>query len=227
MESRKTKLILEFTEFNAQRLNPDSAQMSIQVDNPQLSINAFDKHEDAIRAGVARINNILHTLSNSSSYRSLKSKLSLESQNIENVKILRIVKRNDVYYDAYLSFVIGEMEYFGVVKNLLGQNTEFQSEVFKDQLLLQAVEWQIKIKGLIIKTIKRWLEPEYGDYKLLNDELICYSVDSGKMIRLSKGAPIEVVKTYEDQILIKINNELFTLKGDNFIYFNWWFEKVT
>lgn len=227
MESRKTKLILEFTEFNAQRLNPDSAQMAIHVDNPQLSINAFDKHEDAIRAGVSRINNILNTLSNSATYRSLKSKLSLESQNVEKLKVLRIVKRNDVYYDAYVSFVIDEIEYFGVVKNLLGQNTEFHSEVFKDHLLLQAIEWQIKIKGLIIKTIKRWLEPEYGEYKLINNELICYSVDSGKMIKLSKGAPIEVVKTYEDQILIRINNELYSLKGDNFIYFNWWFEKVS
>jgi len=226
MESRKTKLILEFTEFNAQRLNPDSAQMSIQVDNPQLSINAFDKHEDGIRAGMARISNILNTLSNSSSFRSLKSKLSLESQNIEKLKVLRIVKRNDVHYDAYISFVIDETEYFGVVKNILGQNTEFHSEVFKNDLLVQSIEWQIKTKGLIIKTIKRWLEPEYGEYKLINDELICYSVDSGKMVKLSKGAPIDVIKTYEDKILIKINNELFNLKGDNFVYFNWWFEKV-
>ena len=227
MKSRKLKLILEFTEFNAQRLNPDSAQMAIHVDNPQLSINAFDKHEDAIRAGMSRINNILNTLSNSSTFRSLKSKLSLENQNIEKLKVLRIIKRNDVYYDAYVSFVIEEIEYFGVVKNLLGQNTEFQSEVFKDHLLLQAIEWQIKIKGLIIKTIKRWLEPEYGEYKLINDELICYSVDSGKMMKVSKGATIEVVKTYEDKILIKSNNDYYELKGDNFIYFNWWFEKVT
>jgi hypothetical protein len=226
MESRKTKLILEFTEFNAQRLNPDSAQMAIHVDNPQLSINAFDRHEDTIRAGMARISNILNTLSNSSSFRSLKSKLSLESQNIEKLKVLRIVKRNDVYYDAYISFVIDETEYFGVVKNILGQNTEFHSEVFKNDLLVQSIEWQIKTKGLIIKTIKRWLEPEYGEYKLINDELICYSVDSGKMVKLSKGAPIDVIKTYEDKILIKINNELFNLKGDNFVYFNWWFEKV-
>jgi hypothetical protein len=200
--------------------------MSIQVDNPQLSINAFDKHEDGIRAGMARISNILNTLSNSSSFRSLKSKLSLESQNIEKLKVLRIVKRNDVHYDAYISFVIDETEYFGVVKNILGQNTEFQSEVFKNDLLVQSIEWQIKTKGLIIKTIKRWLEPEYGEYKLLNDEIICYSVDSGKMVKLSKGAPIDVIKTYEDQILIKINNELFNLKGDNFVYFNWWFEKI-
>ena len=74
----KLKLILEFTEFNALRLNPDSAQMSIHVDNPQLSINAFDKHEDSIRAGISKINDIINSISSTSAYRSLKSKLSLE-----------------------------------------------------------------------------------------------------------------------------------------------------
>ena len=96
--SVKNKLILEFTEFNAQRLNPDSAQMSIHVDNPQLSIGAFDKHEDAIRTGLTRINNILNTLSNSSTYKSLKSKLSLEEQQITNLKILRIVSNDSVIF---------------------------------------------------------------------------------------------------------------------------------
>jgi hypothetical protein len=55
---RRNKLILEFTEFNLQRLNPDSAQASIHVDDPQLSTNAFDKHEDKLRAAMSRIDDI-------------------------------------------------------------------------------------------------------------------------------------------------------------------------
>ena len=98
--SNRNRLILEFTEFNAQRLNPDSAQMGVHVDDPQLSINAFDKHEDAIRAGVSRINNILSTLANTSSFRALKSKLGLESQNIESLKVQRIIK-NDARKKLY------------------------------------------------------------------------------------------------------------------------------
>ena len=42
---RRNKLILEFTEFNLQRMNPDSVQASMHVDDPQLSINSFDKHQ--------------------------------------------------------------------------------------------------------------------------------------------------------------------------------------
>ena len=134
---KHNKLILEFTEFNAQRLNPDSAQMAVHVDNPQLSVNAFDKHEDGIRAGMSRINNILHSLSNSSSFRTLKSKLSLEDQKLQSLKILRIVNANNINFDVFISFKIDDEEYFGVVQNILDRNPIFKSEVFKDFDLVQ------------------------------------------------------------------------------------------
>lgn len=223
---KKNKLILEFTEFNAQRLNPDSAQMGVHVDNPQLSINAFDKHEDAIRTGISRINNILHSLSNTSSFRALKSKLALEDQQITSLKILRILNTDRVNWDFYVSFMIGEDEYFGVIKNMTSKNPEFHSEVFKDFDLIQTKEWIIRLKGLIIKTIKKWLRPQEGTYKFLNEDLVCYSIDLGKMVTLKRGIVVEVVKTFDNKIVIKHNNDLFNLINDNFVYFNYWFIKV-
>jgi hypothetical protein len=223
---KRNKLILEFTEFNAQRMNPDSAQMSIQVDNPQLSVNAFDKHEDAIRAGVSRINNIIHSLSNSASFRTLKSKFALEEQQITSLKVLRIVSADNVNYDIYISFVIDDTEYFGLIENILTNDTTFKSEVFKDFDLVQSKEWIIRTKGLIIKALKKWLQPEEGKYKLLNEQVICYSVDTGRMVRLEKGSEVEVVRAYDNKVVIKYNNDYYNLVNDNFIYFNYWFEKI-
>lgn len=224
--SRKNKLILEFTEFNAQRLNPDSAQMAVQVDDPTLSVNAFDKHEDAIRSGVSKINNILNSLSNTSSFRALKSKLGLESQNIENLKIQRIIKVNELNYRIYLAFVIDDEQYFGFIENILDREPQFKSEVFKDTDLIQTKEWIIRIKGLIIKTIKKWFMPDPGRYKLINDYIICYSIETGKMARIEKNSEIEVIKSYDNKITIKYENDLYQLINDNYIYFNWWFEKI-
>ena len=223
---KRNKLILEFTEFNDQRMNPDSAQMSIQVDNPQLSVNAFDKHEDAIRAGVSRINNIIHSLSNSASFRTLKSKFALEEQQITSLKVLRIVSADNVNYDIYISFVIDDTEYFGLIENILTNDTTFKSEVFKDFDLVQSKEWIIRTKGLIIKALKKWLQPEEGKYKLLNEQVICYSVDTGRMVRLEKGSEVEVVRAYDNKVVIKYNNDYYNLVNDNFIYFNYWFEKI-
>lgn len=223
--SNRNRLILEFTEFNAQRLNPDSAQMGVHVDNPQLSINAFDKHEDAIRAGVSRINNILSTLANTSSFRALKSKLGLESQNIESLKVQRIIKNDEVNYIVYVSFMIDGEQYYGYIEKVLDHDPVFKSEVFKDTDLIQTKEWVIRTKGLIIKTLKKWFKPEQGIYEVLKDQIICYSVDTGKMAKIEQGQEVEVIRSYDNKILIKYENDYYTLVNDNFIYFNWWFSK--
>lgn len=222
----RNRLILEFTEFNLQRMNPDSAQASVHVDNPQLSTNAFDKHQDAIRQAMSRINDILYNLSGTSAYRNLKSKLSLEHQDIQKMKILRIVKSNSINYDVYITFVIDDYEYWGVIENITSSTPELTSEVFKDFDLHQTKEWVVKIKGLIIKAVKTWLKPEPGKYRLLNDEVTCYSTETGKQLRMEKGIEIELVRSHENKIIIKHESDYYNLINDNFIYFNWWFEKL-
>ena len=220
------KLILEFTEFQANRMNPDSAQMSIQVDNPSLSINAFDKHEDAIRNGISRINTILHALSGSAAYRSLKSKLILDEQKITSMKVLRLVDTDTVNWDAYISFVIGGEEYYGHIKNLLSEEPHIKSEVFKDFDLVQSKEWVLRTRGLLLKAVLEWLHPEDGIYQLLNDFIICTDNMTGNLMKLERGSKVEVVNSYDHKIIIRYNDKHYTLVNKNFVYFNYWFLKV-
>jgi len=222
---RSKHLILEFSEFNLQRLNPDTVQASVHVDDPALSTNAFDKHEDLVRQAVSKIGALQGSLMGSAAYRTLKSKLSLENQEIKSLKIVRIVKNQNLNYDVYVNFIIEEQEYWGVVKDVLG-NPEFKSEVFKDHDLIQTKEWVIKLKGLMIKNIKSFLKPQFGMFKSLKEDIICYSLINGKMLSMPKDAEIEVLKSYDNKIIFKYENEKYALTGDNFIYFNWWFEKI-
>lgn len=223
---KKSKLILEFTEFSLQRFNAHSPTGQPNVDNPQLSINAFDKHQDAIRQAMSRINDILFNLQGTSAYSALRSKLALEDQDIESIKILRILKSNSVNYDVYLTLKIDGVDYWGKISNINGLEPTFTSEVFKDYDLYQPKEWVIKIRGLVIKTIKEWLKPEPGIYKLINDEVICYSVDTGKQLRMNKDTEIELIRSHDSKIIIKHESDYYNLVGDNYIYFNWWFEKI-
>jgi hypothetical protein len=215
----------EATEFNYQRLNSDSVRASVHVDDPSLSINAFDKHEDIVRQAISKLGNLSRALQNTQGYKVIKSKLSLEDQQISNVKIIRIVKSSSFQYDVYLSFKIDEYEYWGVIIDIL-KNPEFKSEVFKDHLLLQTKEWIIKTKGLIIKAIRNWMKPQFGKFKLLEDEVICYSNLTGKLLRLPKNSIIEVLKSYNDKLIFSFDGLQYTLTGDNFVYFNWWFEEI-
>jgi hypothetical protein len=221
---RRNKLILEFTEFNLQRFNADSAQASTHVNDPSLSIDAFDKHQDAIRMAMSRINDILMNLKGTTAYSQLRSKLALESQDIQSIKIQKVVK-NQIKYDVYLSVTIDGEEYWSVIEDIMG-NPELTSEIFKDFDLIQTKEWVIKTKGLIIKTVLEWLKPEPGTYKLLNNEVICYSVDTGRQLKMEQGIEIELIRTHPDKIIIKYDSNYYNLVGDNYIYFNWWFEKI-
>ncbi len=225
MKRRNKHLILEFTEFNLQRFNPDSARASIHVDDPKLSIDAFDKHQDAIRAAMSRITDILMNVKGTTAYSQLRSKLALENQDIQNLKIQKIIK-NGINYDCYIVVTIDEQEYWGVIEDILGQNTDFTSELFKDVDLYQPIEWTIKIKGLVIKTVKEWLKPEQGTYRLLNDEVICYSQETGKLLKMEQGIEIELVRAYDEKLVIRYESNVYNLVGDNYIYFNWWFEKI-
>ena len=224
---KRNKLILEFTEFNLQRFGAETSAGSISgVDNPSLSLNAFDKHQDAIRQAMSRVNDIMYSLSGSNEYKTLRGKLALENQDIKSMKIQRILKVNNINYDVYITFIIDDYEYWGVIRNVLSSNIELESEVFKDYDLYQAKEWIIKIKGLTIKTIKTWLKPESGMYRLLNDELICYSIETGKQLKMKKGIEVELIRSYDNKIVIEFENDKYNLINDNFIYFNWWFEKI-
>jgi hypothetical protein len=222
---KRNKLILEFTEFNLQRFNADSARASVHVDDPKLSIDAFDKHQDKIRQALSRIDDILMNVKGTVAYSQLRSKLALEEQDIQSLKIQRILK-NGISYDVYISLKVQDEEYWGIVKDIIGINTKFESELFKDFDIYQPIEWVIKTRGIVIKTIKEWLKPEPGNYRLINDEVICYSVETGKQLRMEAGIEVELVRSYDNKIIIRHDSDTYTLNGDNFIYFNWWFEKI-
>jgi hypothetical protein len=221
----KRHLIREFTEFNLQRMNPDSARSSIHVDDPSLSTNAFDKHQDKIRQALSRIGDISKSVYGSSSLTSLKGILGLRDQDITGLRIKRVIKSEGLNYNVYITFNIGENEYWGVVKNMF-TNPELKSEVFSDTNLVLSDEWIIKTKGIIIKLLKKWFMPQFGKYKLVSDDIRCFSLETGKLLNLTEGSEIEVLKSYDNQIIFELNGERYSLKGDDFVYFNWRFDQI-
>lgn len=217
----KTEKIYEFSEFSDTR-----AMSGGNTTDPSLSVNAFDRHEDSIRVGMSRVNNIMKSLSNSSAYRSLKSKLTFENQRPSSIKILRIIPNNVDYY-VYLTTTINEMEYDGVIKNILSKNPQLNSNIFKSENLVQSEEWEVRLKGLIVESIKKWLNIPPNTYKILNEQITCINLKTGELKTLSKGNVIEVLRTSinENKITIKHDSEVYNLTKDNFVYFNYWFEK--
>jgi hypothetical protein len=222
---KKKHLILEFTEFNVQRLNSDTVQPAAWVMNPQLSIDAHDRHQDNIRQAISRLGSITNALGGSTMFSNMKKLVSLEEQNMGRLWVMRIINNSGGKYDVYVRFTVKDKEYWGVVEDIMG-DVQFQSEVFSDPELIQTKEWAVKFRGLVIKHVRKWLMPQKGFFTLVNDGVVVYCTLTGKQMRLEKDSEIEVLKAYPDRIHVKYLGEQYVLRGDGFLYFNWWFEPV-
>jgi hypothetical protein len=55
--------------------------------------------------------------------------------------------------------------------------------------------------------------------------LIAILLRQVKQLKMSKGIEVELIRSHESRIIIRYDNEVYNLVGDNYIYFNWWFEK--
>ena len=153
----KFKLLLEFNEFNLQRMNPDNIPMAMHVDNPELSTDGFDRHQANIQSQEARLGSILNLLSNTSHIYDITKDRIIHGQDITNLKIQRMIRDNSIDLKVYLTFNIGDKNYYGVINNFVS-SPNLSSEVFRDSNLFLPKEWIIRTKGLIIKAIKKWME---------------------------------------------------------------------
>lgn len=218
-------IIKEYSEFSFQRMNSDSTPMAMHVDNPNLSFDAFDKHIDNVRSSIMRLNSILNTLSSTGGiYKMGMSKIS-DGLDIKDLKILRIFQSNDIDIDVYISFYLLDKEYYGVIKNFLSNNAVLDTEAFRDTYLFPSKEWKIRISGLLIKAIRKWMRPSVGNYKCLKT-IYCTSYETGEFTEIPKGTIIEYIRTIDNlKHVIGINDTRYILKGENFYYFNYFFSK--
>jgi len=40
------------------------------------------------------------------------------------------------------------------------------------------------------------------------------------------GIEIELIRSYDNKLVVRYDSDTYNLIGDNHIYFNWWFEKI-
>lgn len=222
----KFKLIKEFTEFNNMRLNNDSVPMSTHVDNPGLSLDGYSKFDANMRMSLSRLNDIYKNINKTNTSFNLKSGDFVTAEDIKNIKILRIYPKDDIFLNVYFTFDIDDKEYYGKIEKLNANNPKLTSEIFKDINIQGGKEWKIRIKGNLIKAIKKWLNPSVGEYIALKD-IDVFNELTGGLYLIPISSKIKVKRTIDDdQVLISFNNIDYIIKGRNFYYFNYYFSPL-
>lgn len=217
--------ILEFTEFNVRRFNPDVSGVSPNVNDPDLGMDSYDQHASNVLSATRKLNSILATLNNSGFIYSVTNNRLIDGQEISDIKIQRMYQNGSGYLDVYITFVICDKEYFGVIKNFDSLNPEVKTEAFIDNSLIKSKEWIIRTKGLLIKCVKKWMEIERGEYLSLKDILVTGTLN-GNLYTLKSGSKIKVLKCYDNKLIIDFKGTECLMDGLNYFYFNWWFEKI-
>lgn len=221
------KLLLEFTEFNNMRLGSgDSVPQSTHVDNPGLSMDGFSKFDANLRNSLNTLNQMYSNINKSNTAFNLRSGGVIEISDLVNIKILRIFPKNDIYLNVYFSFEIDEKEYYGYVNKINGSNPTLHSEIFRDVNIQGGQEWVIRIKGNLIKSIKKWMSPSPGYYIPLKD-IDVYSENTGELCLIKQGSKVKLIRMIDgDSILINFSDTDYILRGRNYYYFNYYFSMV-
>ena len=218
------KIIKEFSEFNHQRLNNDSVPQSTHVDNPELSIGSLNKYEQNLRTSLNRLNDLFKTVSLTTTGVNLKTGSTVEASDIKNIKILRIFPKDDIYLNVYFTFELGDEKkpYYGVIKKINHSDAEVYCEIFNDRSIFTSKEWVIRIKGNIIKAIKKWLNVPSIEYKSLKD-IDVYNESTGELTLIPSGEIIKVRRSVDNSISISWMGGNYNIIGRNYYYFNYYF----
>lgn len=200
----------------------------ISATDPGISFEPYNRHYQTLQSTYKRLNDINTELTSTSLFQRLKNELILGDQQVENLKIIRIIPNNANIYNAYIEFTIAEKEYDGVIYDVVGPTPTFKSNVFKSGDLVLTKEWVVRLSGHLIKVIRNWISPDDGEYVSLKGDMLATSITTGRFTIIDENTLIKVVGTDEEEnrVYIEVNSERMFLSGKNYIYFNYYFEPV-
>ena len=150
-----------------------------------------------------------------------------------NLKILRIAENKSGYMNVYISFDFEENEYFGIYKDY---NKPYMKPVLDTELVSNRSrsymdkEYYMKLDNYLYKILENWFTPKKGFYKNFKDNIILKDT-MGQEYHLKKNKTIELLGQYDNEnsrpyLELKINGSIYTLSGNNYYYYNYWFEKL-
>lgn len=123
--------------------------------------------------------------------------------------------------NMYVKFKFNENELWGKYENI-GIST--QPKFVCEQIEKLQIEDQIKVKGKLTNIIYEWFKAKTGVYKCLAKEVLVLNA-KGEYDKILEGSIVEVLHSDKDEIKLKTNNTIYSVKKPTYYWFNWYFEK--
>ena len=240
----KYKFIKENSEFNQYQfgISPSSAlggatgEYGFAVDAGVSVFASQDSpYTNQYYATANQINNVLSIMKNvyqNSNRPDVKLDYFLDDiDGYTDLKILRIHRNENLTLDIFISFLLGEDEFFGVYRNFNSiQRQKLISDLFTDsQFNYIDNQYRLKLDTYFYKILNNWFQPKKGDYRALKD-VICRN-QMGENTKIKENSQISVYSVNKDKdgnsfVRIKVNDDIFLINKNDYYFFNYWFEKI-
>lgn len=214
---------------------PQSSVMNHQANDYSLSSDPGDRYEMNMKSSIFRLTSIIRTMIDTGAIQT-GSALGSDFSDIEKItelKILRIARNQNLLLTIYITFVVDDIEYYGVFEDYGGFSKPlFKSEIQRDPDYTK--NFVMKLEGIILKALKRFFTPKKGMYKAATDVIVQDKYGVKHTIEAEKPVKVEdVINDEEDsyvQLDVKIGrneSETFFLEGISYYFFNYWFIEYT
>lgn len=238
-----SKIIYKFEEFSLLENGspgfatsggyPQSSNFNSQVNDYSLSSNPSDTYAAGMKSSIFKLTSIISDLiSNGGLQIGHQSDFS-DIEKIEEFKILRMYKNVKMLLDIYVTFVVDDVEYWGVFRDYGG----FSKSIFKSEAHMcgeYTRNFLMKLEGILLKALDRFYTPKKGMYKLYTNTVVQDKYGVKHTILKDKSVKVEDVINDKQDSYIQIDvktgrndNETFYLKGIDYYYFNYWFGDYT
>lgn len=212
---KKSNLILEFTEFQAQRMNTGPSIFSVHPNNPELSSDSYDRQQWYNQSMLARLFRL-------NSFLQMGGRTRGHIIEISNLKLLQMNEVNNSDLEAHIEFELDENVYWGVVRSLL-RNPVLHTEAWRE--IQTTKEAQVRVESHIVKSLLDWLTPYTGKYKCIH-KTVGRNVETGKEVIIPENWKIDVeyVELGMLEATLLKTGEYFRIESMPFYKFNALFE---
>lgn len=208
---------------------PQSSNFNHQIDDYSLSSDPSDRLSNNIKSGVFRMTSIMNDLFRNGTIDSGHESDYSDLEKISEFKILRIFKNDIFLLDIYISFIVDEIEYYGVFKNYGGvRKHEFKSEILTSGEYNK--NFLMKLEGILIKAMERFFVPKRGMYTSMGTFIVEDKFGVKHTIKKGKSVKVEKAVSGLDRYIhleVDIDGEMeaFYIKNLDFYFFNYTFRE--
>lgn len=208
---------------------PRSSIYNHQINDYSLSSDPSDRFTANMKSGIFRLTSVIKTFMDTGMLQTGEEGEFADLSLLAEFKILRMFKNVNFLLDIYVSFVINEIEYYGVFKDFGGiKKPEFKSEIQLDPEYNK--NFFIKLEGTLLRALDKFFTPKKGVYTCTENVPVQDKYGVKHIIKKDMSVKVEDVLNDEDNSYIKLDvkvdrntNETFFLKGLDYYYFNYWF----